>query len=87
MSDEQKRERRRKQRGVGQALREDLYGRNDKDNPDPENSAQWVSPGNLKVRYGVSPDEKLWIECIDSTGKVYARTEDGDEFWLEQEML
>ena len=81
--------RRRKQRGVAAALREDLYKRDDRGNPDPERCAQWISPGGLKVRYGApdTDDGTLWIECVGADWKVYARTDDGDERWLDAEMF
>lgn len=85
----EKHERRHIIRGIGELLRSDLYERG-KSHPDEdaENSATWWSPGeHLSVTYGYTDDQRVWIRCRDSEGKVYAETDDGDANWLDDEML
>ena len=90
-----RRERRQIQRQIGELLRSDLYERVRGVEGAPENSATWESPlghrCTLGLREGIDPmgegDQPLFIELVDSTGRLYASTDDGSPEWLEEEML
>lgn len=82
------RERRAKVREIAEVLRSDLYKRGKSfEGEDSETSATWWSPGELSVTYGYDDEQRVWIRCRDSKGRVYAETTDGDAFWLDAEML
>ena len=84
---QERRKRRAKVREVCAVLRSDLYDRGKSfDGEDPHESATWWSPGGLSVTYGYD-EQRVWIRCRDSRGKVYAETPDGDASWLDLEML
>ncbi len=80
--------RRRTIREIGDLLHSDLYQRGaSHGDEDSETSATWWSPLKLSVTYGYDDEQRVWIRCRDSKGRIYVETQDGDADWLYSEML